>query len=244
MKESTKVVIKTILATSVLGIAFVAGLFIFFPSIKAKLVHLLEQKTMVAGRDTPVIIRGGSIVARSKEYSEWQLTVPILPGGQSGYSTNVKKACRKNQIFVSGQDLTDTTIDESTSPWEIDLSSRDDHGMPRPAPDSGLRICSELNCDLSKRDPKDFNIYMYVLDDNNDRIKDPDVDDDDLPAQKGHHIKKYQRCGQCDYISNVYVLDSTHRTATPQPSPYSFKCNNSDCRVHIGTDDDIKCPRQ
>ena len=240
MTETTKIVTKTVLATSLLGIAFVAGLFTFFPSIKAELVHLLEQKTQVAGRDTPVIIRGGSIVARAKTNNGWQQIDPTDP--TKGYFTNVGLACRKNQIFVSGQDLNDSTIDESNSPWEIDVSSRKNDGMQRPMPNSGLRICSEVKCNLASRNLSDTNVYMYVLDNDNDAINDPDVDDDDPPAKRGLHLKKYQRCEQCDFISKVYVLDTAHPTAATPTAPSPFVCNNSDCRVHIGKDEGIKCP--
>jgi hypothetical protein len=232
MTETTKIVTKTVLATSLLGIAFVAGLFTFFPSIKAELVHLLEQKTQVAGRDTPVIIRGGSIVARAGSDGTPIVWMPNADPSK-GYFANVGVSS-KNEIFVHGEDLYDSSTDVTGLPWLVLITSRNSNGQGVDDEDKGgFKLCSEPDCNIKTRDMNDVNVYLSLINSITDSFGPSEIDDDGTSTvPNSFHLRKYGNgidpniCKKCEHISKIIVK------AKKQPKQV-FNCQNGACEVSL-----------
>jgi hypothetical protein len=246
MKESTKVISSTIIGTSVLTIALATGaVAVFHSQIEEKIDGFLDRHNRtVSGKDTPVSVRGGSIVARAHAGDGW---TPV-PHTTDEYMADVLKEdgtpANKGSISISGQGLKDRTYTPSKS-WVICIRGRvtggqfdTDNGNPPSCTNKhGFELCSNIACDYGNQIEPTNHIYLKLLDPN-DKFVPPPIDDDPAAQTSGNrHRWAFQnntpKCDRCDHISDIIPDPVTDPNIT-KPGKVQIQCKNSACEIKIG----------
>ena len=248
MKESTKIISSTIIGSSLLTFALAVGTTTAFrkqikdkfdKQIKRLVAEILtEQHTFTAsGRDTPVGVRGGSIIGRT--WRNQEMPVFWTGNGPNAFIAKVPPGS-KGTISIYGPELADTSS-TTTNSWKISITGRLTGGKRDPTGSDGnfkgahgVNLCSNPDCSVGKPlDPNDLYVYLTLInpvDNPKDVIDAPDVDDDPLPAGQYHRRSFHNgtsKCQGCDYVSYIFV-DTGGGTPIPYP------CHNGSCEVGIG----------
>ena len=225
MDNLTKVELKKIawtigISTSLITTLLTLGSLKLFFFKKSK----EERRVVVAGKDSPVIIRGGSITAIAS--GVWDLyKAPNV------YSAPLSSAADKKTIVISGEGVPTSTSAMDYS-WTISITARDSNGNVDPSGSNGFILCSNADCSTGKPIEATNLVYLTTIDPN-DTIVRPDVDDDDGKEGPGGVIKYHRwgfnhsnNCQRCNHISEIWISQGVK---VPHP------CHNGRCEVGVGT---------
>ena len=132
----------------------------------------LAAKLVASADDSPVTVRGGSIIA-SVDNNDW---APDNAANPSYWTAQVND---KTKIYVSRKGHKSKQVLPSAMDWVILINSRDVNGNDPDDGKHGLRICSKQDCStgtaISNNDP---NVYLFLINPADDIFIPPDINDD------------------------------------------------------------------
>ena len=222
MQESTKISL-TVIGTSLFTIALAAGtILVFHSQIKNKADRFFARHNhSVSGKDTPVSVRGGSIVVRAKD-TYWNQNTDASK--TYAYSAPIGLAS-KGEILARMQDFEDYSA--YGLPWSITLISRTGDN------NAGIMLCSEPDCRTDNGTLNDGNVYWVWRKPKFESIGPAEADDDGASdTSKPFHRGAYkytdaagQRHPEYEHISKIIITTSDTTLTRP--------CHNSACDVWI-----------
>jgi hypothetical protein len=252
MQELTKNNLTIIGTTSLVTVALAAGILaVFHSEIENKIRHAVERNRSVSGKDTPVGVRGGSIIAIAHASGGWEPTdqpntLKAEVVGTDGEPVD------KTIINVSGEALDDKTYTAPKS-WVMAFLGRGDQGtyvtfQIDPVTKTvvtknqhGYMLCSNPDCQAGASVDQTNYVYLKLIDPG-DTLGRPDLDDEDaVIAPVGQRLIRHRvafqnnvsGCRSCNYVSDI-VPDAVTEPDILKAGKVKTRCRNSVCQVKIG----------